>query len=237
PGHPKFSIALESVRDLQLLEFILDHVPHPVVDPKVISAFQKIVSDATLPELGGDRSNGRDTQFELYVYAVCCAAGMSNVCLNEPDIVCTAHGIEWKIAAKRIKKTKKFMPRLSEGAKQVAQAGAPGVIIVDSCLMFNPENNPVGRGSEEVFINALANRINKFVKTQYHQMVNSLAHKSVLGVLIHDHNVKSEEGDDWNLKTLTFHVPVFADGGHEDPRFKAFREMYVSPLPNVKPTN
>ncbi|HEY2783469.1 MAG TPA: hypothetical protein VGJ05_00715 [Fimbriiglobus sp.] len=68
-GTDEFFIAVEALRDLQMLGFVFDQV-NDVEDPIFRELIKKCLSDPTLREEGRDNTPGRDAQFELFVAAV-----------------------------------------------------------------------------------------------------------------------------------------------------------------------
>ena len=99
----RYPIALESIRDMNQLRLIVDQMEAHRENSKFRASVEKLLKDAVLPQDGNSNTPGRDTQFELYVAAICLRAGMLPVDYDEPDITCFVEGTKFGIAAKRLK--------------------------------------------------------------------------------------------------------------------------------------
>jgi hypothetical protein len=86
PDHPEFEIALEADRDMQLLEYVFEQDHARSGHPGLVRLLHKLTDDSALPQDDREQSTGRDTQFELFVAAICQAAGLIPVDYQEPDM-------------------------------------------------------------------------------------------------------------------------------------------------------
>jgi hypothetical protein len=71
---------------------------------KFRAGVKKLLQDAALPQDNNSNTPGRDTQFELYVAAICLRAGLLPVFYDEPDIVCVVEGAEIRYRGKAAQK-------------------------------------------------------------------------------------------------------------------------------------
>jgi hypothetical protein len=142
----RFPVALESIRDMYQVRLIVDTMENYRDDPTFRASVQKMMKDAALPQCSGDETPGRDTQFELFLVAICLRAGLLPVDYSEPDIVCVADGQKFAIAAKRLKSLDRFEARVKEAADQIGRSKLPGVIAIDWTIARNPGNEPITSG-------------------------------------------------------------------------------------------
>jgi hypothetical protein len=143
PKDPTFRIALEALREFQLLEPILESLGH--IDVKQGKHHLKsLVRDAVLPHQGKE-TRGRDLQAELLVAATCVRAGMLPVSLEEPDVRTVIDGQGWRIAVKRVKNQERLDDNLRDAADQASRSGEPGVIFLDVSQAFNPGDDQMTR--------------------------------------------------------------------------------------------
>src|SRR6266852_6764371 len=71
PDAPAFATALEAERDMQLLGFVFDQ-QNPHRDRSDFrSLVKRMLSDSVLPQDNREESKGRNSQFELFVAAIC----------------------------------------------------------------------------------------------------------------------------------------------------------------------
>lgn len=145
-GDHRFPIALESIRDMYQLNLIVNEMDSHRNNPKFRASVEKLLQDAALPQNGNSNTLGRDTQFELYLAAVALRGGMLPVEYDEPDVTCTAEGVRFGIAAKRLKRLDRFKQRVKKGADQIRRAKLPGIIALDLTIARNPDNRPITSG-------------------------------------------------------------------------------------------
>ncbi len=93
PDHTNFEAALEADRDMQLLEYVFEQNHAKLGHPGLIRLLHKLIDDSVLPQDDREQSRGRDTQFELFVAAICQVAGFVPVDYQEPDVTSTVQGI------------------------------------------------------------------------------------------------------------------------------------------------
>lgn len=116
PDHAEFETAIESLRDIRLLEFVFDNLHGDTCDDAFPQLVKRTIKDSVLPQLDLEQSPGRDAQFELYLAALCHASGLRPAVLEEPDVTCVVEGVKFGIAAKRLKSIKEIGNRIKEAA-------------------------------------------------------------------------------------------------------------------------
>jgi hypothetical protein len=234
PNHPEFEIALESLRDMQLLEFVFDQSESRCDDTEFRKLVTKVIKDSALPQRDRQQSMGRDAQFELFIAAVCNSAGLTDVLCEEPDVTCTLGGTKYGIAAKRIKSLKTISQRIREGANQIERARLPGVIALDTCVGLNRENERIiTQMPDASFASCYRKALTVFLDDYHARICEWVRGKGVRGVVIHDHQVRMDADGRWSLASMTmpFHTPC--QDQTYDPEFQVFIDMYLKGLPNV----
>ncbi len=121
----RFPIALESIRDMYQLRLIVNQMGAHRDNPKFRTSVEKLLKDAALPQDGSSNTPGRDTQFELYLAAICLRARLLPVDYDEPDITCDVEGLKFGIAAKRLKSLDRFEDRVKEGMIRFGEQSSP----------------------------------------------------------------------------------------------------------------
>ena len=139
PEDIDFEIAIESLRDINQLSFIINHLD---MDQNTI-AHQKLrraLKDSALPQKDVKQSTGRDTQFELYIAAICTKALLVPIDFAEPDLLVYLDEQQFGIAAKRLKSRDNLEKNIRKAGNQIKKAGIPGIIAIDTCVAFNEAN-------------------------------------------------------------------------------------------------
>jgi hypothetical protein len=107
--HPKFEVALEAERDMQLLGYVFDQLNTLSPGKELLTRIRKAVKDFALPQQDRGNSAGRDAAFELFVCALCKSQSLTPVEWEEPDITCVLDRTKFGIAAKRVKSAKRVI--------------------------------------------------------------------------------------------------------------------------------
>ena len=161
-GTPEFWVALQSYRDLVEIGFAFEQLGDLVRSPKFEGFIDRLFQDKALPQQSDPTKNtpGRDTQWELYLAAICQSAGMKPVGLagddvGRSDVTCTIDGVSFGIEAKRIKGEKSARDRIKDGIDQILEANRPGVVAVDMSLAWNSENRPIVGSIHNAFLNMI----------------------------------------------------------------------------------
>jgi len=231
PSHADFEVALEAVRDMQLLAFIFLQEHWKNRQPKLMGFLKKLTQDPALPE--NKHSPGRDTQFEIFVAAVCQAANLNPVDYEEPpDVTCNLRGVKLGIAAKRLKSAAQAHKRIPEAADQIENSKALGVIVFDTTFALNPNNWRAGVPMpDDQFVKLHKLKVDWFLSKYDPQIRVCTQRHGVLGVIVHDHEVRFEPDGSWSLSSMTVD---FCTAKIPSARklFKDFKTLYVSSLPN-----
>lgn len=234
PNHPEFETALESERDMQLLEYVFeqDHAKSGHAD--FVGRLHKLADDSVLPQDDREQSVGRNTQFELFVAAVCQAAGFIPVDYQEPDVTCTVQRARVGIAAKRIKSEGQIKKRVPEAAKQIGASGLAGVIALDTSVGLNPNNIRITAPIPDAkFVALHREALHGFLRRYDERIRKWVRGRGVIGLIIHDHQVRFKADASWWLSSMTTRFCVAEDEAGKR-LFSLFELPYVNALPNMQ---
>jgi hypothetical protein len=232
PDDLQFESALEAHRDMMQLEFVFNHLNSDGYPSELKSSIKKIIGDSVLPQHDQQNSMGRDTQFELFVGAICSAVGFHPVHFNEPDITCHFRGSKLGIAAKRIKTISKLKQRMRDAANQIKTSNFPGAIALDTCIALNRENHRIVQiMSDDEYAKRHSRVLKAFVANHDPHIFGWVAKKGVLGIVIHDHQVRMDSEKQWML--MGSHLYVCTCGKREElAYFRDFVKKCLGGLPN-----
>lgn len=238
PGDPDFEIALESARDMQLLVFAFRQSFPTSANDKFMEKLQLLNKDTVLPQDNREKSKGRDTQFELFVAALCRAAGFEGVLFTgpdaEPDVRCDVAGVQIGIAAKRIKSESQIEKRIRSAVKQIDESGIPGIIAVETNILLNRDNTRIDRPiSDRVFGPIYTEAIESFLHQYDAKIRHWTRHHEVLGLIFHDHQVRRAEDGDWSLESMTNRFRI-TENSLGKVLFECYEDYYLGALPNVR---
>ncbi len=111
-GSENFAVALEAIRDVQQLAFILDYISLPDLPPDFQNRLKLLLKDSVLPQDDIALTKGRDTQCEFFVAAICAKGNLNPLLHEQPDLRIEMDGETFGIAVKRCKSlaARGFMP-------------------------------------------------------------------------------------------------------------------------------
>jgi hypothetical protein len=233
---PEFWIALESLRDLVELGFILEQLGHYAGSPKVRGIIKNLLYDKPLPQ--NDRetnSRGRDTHWELYLAAICQSAGMTPIGFAGNDVTCTVDGTLFGIEAKRIKSENSAKKRIKKAIDQLINAKRPGVVAVDMSLAWNERNRPITGSIHNAFIDMkLDAQVRQFFDRHKGWIEERCIGKGVLAVVVFNFVMRLRE-DKWrpHRHAMWFAMPQTQK---ERELCESFRTQFCSVTPNRKDT-
>jgi len=234
PNHPDFETALEADRDMQLLEYVFEQDHAKSGNPGLVRLLHKLTDDSVLPQSNREQSRGRDTQFELFVAAICQAAGFVPVDYQEPDVICTLEGARIGIAAKRIKSESQVSKRIPKAAKQIEMSGLLGVIALDTSIGLNANNERITTPmSDEEFVPLHGMAINYFLSCHADRIRTWVRGRGVIGIIVHDHQVRYKVDGSWWLTSMTIRFSSAEDDTGKQ-LFQSFEFPYAYALPNMK---
>ncbi len=229
PTDPDFETAVEAERDLQVLAFVFDVAAAHPTDQKFRDLIRFALGDSVLPQDNRGNSRGRDFQFELFIAAICQNAGLTPIEREEPDVTCVVEGVNYGIAAKRIKGVGNLHKRISKAANQIEKAGLPGIIVLETTLLFNPNNTRITKPMSDndfgkLHHQALCRCIGRYAD-QIHGWVRD---KGVCGLVFHDQQVRLDLSGNWFLEGMNLKFPLT----HHRREFHCFADGYFAGLPN-----
>jgi len=233
----RFEHALEAVRDITLMEFVFDQMlASDREDKKFIDLMSKVVDDSILPQDDRKQSVGRNSQFELYIHALCRNAQMLPVTLDEPDVRCSVQGITFGVAAKRLKSIGKFKDRVAEAADQILKSKLPGFIALDTCIALNPDNQRVTtKILDDDFGILWEAALHRFNSDHHAWIQEAIRGKGVRGLVIHDHQVRWRSDANWELVGMTYLVETTRGNKRRSREANYFYKSYKKGLTNLIP--
>ncbi|MEO0515459.1 MAG: hypothetical protein AAF086_09235 [Planctomycetota bacterium] len=137
---PDFPAAKEGFRDLLLLDFILHNLPRDVSHSELTMRLNRMLKDPIDPILNKNDTPGRNLEHEMYIAAVCQAAGLKPR-FAEPDVIATHIGQDIGFAAKRMRNWRQFEKHCRKASKQIQKTQIPGWIVCEMTHAFQPDNS------------------------------------------------------------------------------------------------
>ncbi len=233
PNAPEFEAALEAERDMQVLGFIFDVAETQAADSGFCQLIERVLGDSVLPQDDRGNSHGRDFQFELFVAALCLNAHLDPVEREEPDVTCTVNGIKYAIAAKRLKSPRNIGKRVRKGADQIQRAGYPGIIALETSLLYNQHNSRITAPiSDDRFGYLYGQALRHEISKHEEKIQDWVRAKGVLGVVFHDQQLRLEPNGQWCLEGMTMTLSTARVNQRRNREFQLFENGYLRGLPN-----
>jgi hypothetical protein len=173
---------LEANRDFVEFAMIVEHLlpPQPPVDSPLLSKLHLVLGGATLPSEDAN-SLARNTQFELYVAALCARAGLMPR-LREPDFIVTVGGLRLGIAAKRAGGPN-VRGLVKDGARQLRKAGLDGLVALNLDRLFAPNDQRLAADSAEGLKPAATGIVGRTVRPYLAALERDAAGSPALAIL------------------------------------------------------
>ncbi|MBW7988471.1 MAG: hypothetical protein FVQ84_00385 [Planctomycetes bacterium] len=229
-----FNFAREALRDLTLLEFFFDQIGPEIETEQIKQQVKQSLRDSVLPQHDMPDSPGRDTQAELFVFAVC-KKGDLHPKFKEPDVVCEVCDEEFAIAVKRIKNLDKLVRRVRDGASQIQNSSLPGIVVVEITRAVNPQNLEIALpGDDSSFGKLWEATLKEIIDHKYNQLTNAVNGKGVIGIILHDHQIRIIDSDGKRrLETMTYRVSMCEGSINEKLKLDQFTRRYIGAIPNL----
>jgi len=226
-----FNEAREAMRDFSQLEFFFEQIANEPHKASYHSILKTIVNDSVLPQDDKTYSRGRNTQAEVFAFAVCKNAGMQPT-FEEPDVICEINEVRYAIAVKRIKGLSQFVKRIREGANQIQKRGLTGFLCIDITMATNPENYSLGmNGQEDALRHWWEKYMGKTVAQYYPKICYAVRAKGVRGIFLHQHYLV-RFGKDYCARSMTFGVPT-TQKPEEEKEWATIYKAFKKGLPNL----
>ena len=228
-------MALESIRDLPMMAFILDVAKeNGDASEQFKEDLGKTRLGMSLPQMERGNSAGRDFQYQLYVTAICKAAKFLSVEQAEPDIRCHYAGENLGIAVKRLKSIRRLEDRIREGAKQLKDQEIHGFIAIDVTMALNEKNEFVDLPMPEAAFKNLYGTYINYIITKFGATIRQkVSGKGVLGVIFQDSIFTHEQGKGWSVSGMTVPFPTYADVVGK-VLFDSFTKAFMEALPQFE---
>ncbi len=232
---PRFSTALEAVRDLQQLGFVFDQLQTHRENDKFRALVKKTLKDSVLPQNDREQSVGRNSQFHLYLAAVCQNAGLHPVTYNEPDVSCTIDGREFSIAAKRIKSLDQLNRHIKKAADQILRAGRPGIIAIELSLAWNPRNMPIiSRLQSQLYVTTSVLKATQLFDRHHTDIYRWVRGHGVLAVLVFEFSIRLREDNEWGLEGMSTWLETTEGDEHAKADYRLFCDRFLAGVPNLE---
>lgn len=225
-----FNKAREAMRDFLQLEFFFEQIANESQKANYRSILQTIVKDSVFPQDDKTDGRGRNTQAEIFAFAVCKNAGMQPI-FEEPDVACEINGVRYAIAVKRIKRLSQFVKRVREGAIQIQKRGLTGFLCIDITMATNPENYSLGMdGQEDALRHWWEEYMKETVRPYHPKICSAVLAKGVRGIFLHQHYLV-RFGKDYCARSMTLGVPT-AQKPEEEKEWTTIYKTFTKGLPN-----
>jgi len=232
---PRFSTALEAERDFQQLGFVFDQLQSHRDDGEYRSLVKKTINDPVLPQDNREESVGRNSQFHLYLAAVCQNAGMYPVGFEEPDVTCSIGGKKFGIAAKRIKSRDQIKRHIKKAADQVFRSNLRGIIALELSMAWNPKNLPIiSRLQSQMYVTISVLQATQLFDKYHEDIYRWVRSKGVLAVLVFDFRIRLRPGNQWGLDGMSTWLDTTQDDEQGKVEYKLFYDGFLAGVPNLK---
>ncbi len=232
---PRFSTALEAVRDLQQLGFVFDQLQTHHENDEFKTLVKKTLKDSVLPQNDREQSVGRNSQFHLYLAAVCQNAGLHPVTYDEPDVSCTIDGREFSIAAKRIKSLDQLKRHIKKAADQIQGARRPGIIAIELSLAGNPKNIPIiSRLQSQMYVTISVLKATQLFDRHHKDIYRWVQGRGVLAVLTFEFSIRLCEDNQWGLEGMSAWLETTEDDEHAKADYRLFYDRFLAGVPNLE---
>ena len=233
PDDPDYQIVLESIRDNYQLRHIVDTMDAHRESKAFKDAMHMLRKDLALPQNELKDSPGRNYQFQLYVAALCTNAGIVTR-HEEPDVTCDVDGTKFGIAAKRLKTINSLEDNVKDAAKQISNAGIPGIIALDLTIAQNPANRRVMSAIESQWYTILSDARSEDLFKEHGVRIRELVGgKNVLGVWTYMSTLRLMPDRTWSNDCWSFWFDT-AENAVEDALFDRFQKRFLKGVPFLK---
>jgi len=231
----RFPTALEAERDMQQLGFVFDQLRSHRQNPDFLALVKKLLKDSVLPQSDRKESVGRNSQFHLYLVAVCQKAGLLPVSYNEPDVSCTIAGRAFGIAAKRMKNLEQFEGHIKKAADQIHRSKRPGIIAVELSLAWNPKNMPIVSRLQSQWYVPIAQLKSQQLFAKHHEDIYRWVRGlGVLAVLVFEFSVRLRPDDQWGLDGMSTWLDTTQGDEQAKQDYELFYDRFLKGVPNLK---
>ena len=179
------------------------------------------------PALDGQTSFARDKQFELYLAALCHAAG-GRIALVEPDLSVAIPSGPLVVAVKRVRgagSTKKgtgaVANRLDDAEDQIVRSGVAGLCVLDVTLLVDPASVWIGHWRTDP-LRTILEHLTHLVFTEHGHAFRRKRHQLVAGHVVHCAFPAMIDWFRWGF--LEAWLPVQHDG-HDATSVRAFLDL------------
>lgn len=239
---PKFSYALQSMKDLNEYHFVIAVLGDLLSTEPFLSRLHRSIDDSAVNTKNSPHTPGRDAQFELFIGAVGHRAGfqMTDMGEGKPDWQLDLPTTRFTIECKRIKTLASLERHIKKASTQILTSGVGGVIIVDIGLMDSPTPLWLGKHlTDDAMSDAQHHRAVAFFKDYETRIKQAIGSAPVGSIMIHDYVVTPSEKQS-NTITSAGGLMGFWDnlsltvrGSDQWHRFNEFHAIWTAALPQA----
>ncbi len=174
---------LEGNRDFGDFATIVENLlpEQPPANKVVLAKVRDILGGAPLPSQDTNPL-ARNTQYELFIAALCARGGL-NPHFVEPDCIVTAAGMRLGLAAKRAGGAGHVRRLVKDGARQLRKAGVVGVVALSFDRLFAPNDERLMAESAEWLRPAAPEIIERTVRPHFAALDRDASGSPALAVL------------------------------------------------------
>lgn len=232
---PQFPAAREAIRDIRLMEFCLETLRGGIDAGPLRSKLKTAIGDPISPTaIPRSSPAGRNAQSELFVAAICQAAGLAPRFL-EPDIVVRIGDANHAIAVKRPCSEGALDRRIREGIRQIRRSGLPGVVAIDGTLLSNPANLELrGQIPLDAMGDAAYSYVRALAKERLDRWKADVRGAELVAIVFQFHVLQNRSGTDWGLNTLTVPLNPNEKNSARTRAFRRFESEFSKGVPVSK---
>lgn len=241
--NPKHAQLVQSLKDVQEMWLIVRVFGDQLVAPPFRGPLIRSLKDNVIPAEDPVKSTqGRDAQFELFLAAIACRAGLvaAHEGEGQPDWIFATPLRRWSLEAKRVKSSSALKGHIDKASDQISNSSIGGIIAVDISAFDGIENRKLDQFVPD---GTLADAREKMGSHIHEHVVPDLREKigsRPVGLLImHDFIIcpaaVHTDGTfvPWGLHGFWFNYQFTSNGSQQYSRYQEFWEFFERCLPNL----
>lgn len=242
--HPTdVGIMNQACQDIAELSIIFDSIGDRLLND-LSHKFELLVKDKAFELDSNISTKGRDTQFELYIAAICSRAGIDFTMPegNGPDISAKTPAYRFHIEAKRIKSIDKILKSIKKASNQLRSTQTRSVIALDITRSYNPNLLRLNRGTTKERVVEIHTELVDHLESRYFNRLPKYTSASSIGMLLIHHTIFApsvEQGpqttglisyDTWEPRRIPENI------GSNDTFYSEFENIFYHSLPKTMPS-
>jgi hypothetical protein len=243
PDEPTHRELVLAHKDVQELWFIIENIADRLVDEPFRRRFQRTSDDTLRPEEASDQTQGRDTQFELFLAAAAIRAGLD---VSDPgsgsrlaDWILRDSVSRCSLEAKRLKSRQQAEKRIRRAAEQIENTGIGGILAIDISAVDNPDARPLDHFVPDHELDRMQRDWgDHFTQNHFPRMKAWVASRPVGVFLVYDFILRpggvGPNGDKpWGLLGIWHSHYLARSGSDNHEHYQRFITLLNAGLPNL----